>query len=101
MPDVPKPDLDKILRTHRSLRSYKEIHQNEWIHRVIIGVLAITGFVGTVTVRWLGTLLYIAVIYFIVAVWQGWITLWVRRPSGQDEEGEGQDTGQGKGAPPT
>ena len=74
MPDVPKPDLEKIRRIHGSLRHYSSVSQNEKWHRVIIALLVLAGFIGWAFFRHGVILIEIAVVYFLIAVWQGYLT---------------------------
>ena len=74
MPDVPKPDLDKIRQAHRRLRRQRDMNRHEWFHRAAVAVLVLVGFFGMVFLRHLAFVFCIAVIYFIVAVWRGNIT---------------------------
>lgn len=79
MPDVPKPDMDKIRRVHSSLRRQRDITAHERFHRMAVVALLIVGFIGWVFFNHLKSLVYVAAIYFAVAVWRGNITFQGRR----------------------
>ena len=79
MPDVPKPDFDKIRQAHRQLRRQWDMNRHERFHRAAIALLAVLGFLGWILFGHLRILLIIAVIYFIVAVSRGNITCAGRR----------------------
>ena len=100
MPDPPKPDLEKILQAHRSLKRYRSVSEHERLHRIIIAALAIIGFLGYMFFGHLRLLLPVAVIYFIVAVWTGSISFRGRRFGGQGGGEEERESDFSEDCPP-
>ena len=93
MPDIPKPDFDKIRQAHRQLRRQWDKNRHERFHRAAVALLAVLGFFGFILVGHLKILLVIAVIYLIVAISRGNITFTGRRDTMRghhEDESEGE-----------
>jgi len=91
MPEVPKPDLEKIRQIHRSLRRHRDVNQGEWFHRTAIALLLVVGFIGFFFGHF-RTLFFVGIIYFIVAVWQGLISFRGRRLGRRAQASEDEDS---------